>query len=215
MNEERIRYRILEQQKISFDSFIVINVKPKSRMKQCIYMHYKMSSYMKLKIGFLLLLTVLVLGCTQSSTQQTTTVQEKTYTSPDGYSISYPNDWNVAKAPDGISSMFVAPDVANVNVVIVNQTKKSLEITKSTAESVNSQLFPDFKFLSADETTINGKDAYRLTGAFTYNKVSMKNMQLYLFDKGQTYLLTYTAIESNYEKHISEFNRMAESFRTL
>lgn len=141
-------------------------------------------------------------------------------------SISYPSKWEVRKNVPGAVVGFVAPkqsvlDVFQSNVSIVTQDLTGRAISlKAYGQEAEMQMKGFFKGAIAVEYSgqayVAGMDAYKLI----YRGINETNPSLNLkaehimFLKNETaYQVTYTALESKFDKYADAFEKMAASFR--
>jgi hypothetical protein len=190
----------------------------------------------------LVVASLLVAGCTSSNTStndQTTSASatpsvqsdKTTFSSDKGYSITYPATWekSVAAAPPVDVYLYVSPN-EKANGVVVGTEGLTSGMTLN--DFVNAQItniknynsagvYKNLAILSETNSTLSGKPAHTIvfSGVFpvqystttTTNK-SLKIMQTFVVNDNTGYVISYKAIQSDYDKYLTLAAQAINSF---
>ncbi len=170
-----------------------------------------------LLICAVLIVSVLTSGCTFKVGNTTTSATSTTYTSTQGFSITYPSDWGKPQELEDGFVGFATPtknESENLNVQVVNlSASDTLETVKEDVIS-NARGYDDFNEIMAHNTTLAGLPAYKIVfTATTDDGDQLKALQTWTVKDGKAYIITYQGATSNYDKHLSAAQKMIDSFQ--
>ena len=133
------------------------------------------------------------------------------------FSINPPSGWGVdSSGAFGTSVVFYGPTEANfrVNVnIIVESTSLTLSAYVSAAKTQLSQGLTNYYLVSEGPKTIGGVDAYELVNTFTQGAFSIKDKQTILVQNQKGYVITSTALQSNYDTYQPAFDESVQTFK--
>lgn len=136
------------------------------------------------------------------------------------YSIKYPANYKVKFLGDTI--VFVSPIEdkkmafsPSVNVAVEELSKDitDLDAFYDDAQKRLVKKLSNVDFIEQKKDKLNGLEVYRLVYVSKQQKTSFKLMQLLLVNERKVYLLTYTALESQYNEAFSEAKAIIGSFK--
>lgn len=135
------------------------------------------------------------------------------------YSVTYPENWQIIQAGP-IDVAFIAPRNeankdfrSNINIVITANNEDistKSDTFKNIIESLNTSQ-NNFSLLSKGDTSINGNKCTYLQYTITSDTNRLKG-SIYIVEAGKTYIFSYTAVDSEYEKYLPTFKTMLASF---
>jgi hypothetical protein len=142
-----------------------------------------------------------------------------------GFSISYPRDWELVPK-DLLSDKdivgFWIPEAENKGKPIFSMSKQECPTDASpdkyfqTLEVVlqGSPAY-DYQFISKDDLTINGSAAIRHTFAYMRGEERLKAMQIYLVKSGSAWIMTCLCSPEFFDSFKSAFDTMSGSLRVF
>jgi hypothetical protein len=164
-----------------------------------------------------------VMGITLLSLIPAFALVMKTYvSSKDNYSIGYPADYQAELI--GTRVIFASREEdkkfgfsPNVNIVVapLDNPKMSLEDFFAQAKTMLPLSWGNVDFVSEKKDKINGKPAFRLICTTKQRKAAFKIMQALLINKGNAYVITYTALLEQYNGYLRQAEAMINSFKIL
>jgi hypothetical protein len=130
-----------------------------------------------------------------------------------GFTIDPPTGWTVEE-PSYAAVAFLGPIDqgfrANVNIQ-VEPTSLSLEQYISTSKQ-SLQTLDDFTLISEESRVIKQVDAYELVFTFTYSGSTVQEKQVYLVKNGKAFIITYAAVPTTYQNHLTTFENSVQTF---
>jgi len=144
-------------------------------------------------------------------------VQQNAYvSSAHGFSINPPTGWSTdASGSFGTLVIFYGPTESNFRVnmnVVVEATSLSLADYVSAAKSQLSSGLTNYNIVSEGAITIGGLGAYQLVATFTQGTFSIKDMQILFVENHEAYVVTSTALQSNYDTYSPAFTESVQTF---
>ena len=145
-------------------------------------------------------------------------VQQNAYVnSAHQFSINPPNSWSTdATGSFGTVVIFYGPTESNFRVnmnVVVEATSLSLADYVSAAKSQLSSGLTNYNVVSEGPITIGGLGAYQLVATFTQGTFSIKDMQVLFVENHEAYVVTSTALQSNYDTYSPVFSESVQTFK--
>ena len=135
------------------------------------------------------------------------------------FSINPPSGWVVdSSGAFGTLVIFYGPTEANFRVnmnVIVESTSLTLSAYVSASKSQLYASLTNYNLVSEGPTTIGGIDGYELVGTFTQGAYNIKNKQDFLVQNQKAYVITSTALQSNYATYQPVFDESVQTFKLL
>jgi eukaryotic-like serine/threonine-protein kinase len=141
------------------------------------------------------------------------------------YSMKYPNNYVVKTVikPNGETVVFsssvedkVMGFSPSVNVVATELGKNDtndLELFSDRAKKGIIKAWGNAEFLEQKKEKLNGLDVYKLVSTSKQQKAVFKFMQLLLINNNKAYVLTYSALDSQYNGNLSEAKAIINSFK--
>ena len=144
-------------------------------------------------------------------------VQQNAYVnSAHKFSINPPNAWSTDESGSfGTVVIFYGPTDSNFRVnmnVVVEATSLSLADYVSASKSQLSSGLTNYSVVSEGPITIGGVGAYQLVATFTQGAFSIKNMQVLFVENHEAYIVTSTALQSNYDTYSPAFTESVQTF---
>jgi len=197
---------------------------------------------MVIAVLLLVVASLLVAGCTSSNTStndQTTSASatpsvqsdKTTFSSDKGYSITYPATWekSVAAALPVDVYLYVSPNEKANGVVVGTESLASgttlndfVNAQIATLKNYNSSgVYKNLAILSETDSTLSGKPAHTVvfSGIFpvqysttTVTNKSLKIMQTFVVNDNTGYVISYKAIQSDYNKYLTLAEQVINSF---
>ncbi len=99
--------------------------------------------------------------------------------------------------------------------VIVESTSLTLSAYVSASKSQLSASLTNYNLVSEGPTTLGGIDAYELVGTFTQGSFNIKNKQDFLVQNQKAYVITSTALQSNYDTYQPVFDESVQTFKLV
>src|SRR6266568_3893191 len=132
------------------------------------------------------------------------------------FSLNPPSGWTVdSSGVYGTAVVFYGPTDTGFRVnmnVIVESTSLTLNAYVSASKSQLSASLTNYNLVSEGPTTIGGIDAYELVGTFTQGSFNIKNKQDFLVQNQKAYVITSTALQSNYGTYQPVFDESVQTF---
>ena len=170
-----------------------------------------------LMIGAVLIVSVLMSGCTFNVGNTSSTPSSTTYTSAKGYSIKYSSDWGKPEEQNnGTFVVFLTPAnnvTENLNVQVVNLSANDTLATVTDDVISTAQDYANFKQIEATNTTLAGLPAYKIVYTATIDGDQLKLLQTWTVKDGKAYVITYKGFPTNYDTHLSAAQQMIDSFQ--
>jgi len=135
------------------------------------------------------------------------------------FSINPPSGWTVdSSGAYGTAVVFYGPTDTGFRVnmnVIVESTSLTLSAYVSAAKTQLSQGLTNYYLVSEGPKTIGGVDAYELVNTFTQGAFNIKDKQTILVQNQKGYVITSTALQSNYDTYQPVFDESVQTFKLV
>jgi hypothetical protein len=148
-----------------------------------------------------------------------------------GFSINPPTGWTVndtGVSPPVVVFFYepVMPETGgkiNINIG-VETTSLTLNQYVAASKSQYASVFLNFNLVSESNRNIGGLDEYELVFTLTYmpganvsntHTFNFKQKQVIFVEKGKAYILTFTALPTNYEDYLPAFEESLQMFKML
>lgn len=134
--------------------------------------------------------------------------------------INYPESWELVPSEENIF-IFRSPQEGdtdrfqeNINLVMNDLSGQSLtlEAYKDMAVESLQQALPDFSLLELGSITLAGNPAYKVVFTSTVGGQALKFMQVFTMSNDISYVLTFTAEESDFTNYLGTAQEMIDSF---
>ncbi len=142
------------------------------------------------------------------------------YKSSDGrYRITIPKRWEKSDRAFGPADLLLFCDGSpGVNIsVIWSAAGEGEELNESVAKEMKElckQRYEGYEVTAEEWRKLGGVKAYCISARFKQHENEIRNKQVMLIKGGKTYILTYTAMAELFMKHLGEFEKAVDSFRT-
>lgn len=164
--------------------------------------------------------SIFLFGCGQSTIDDTNTPQRQTYeNSSEWFSLQYPNTRTFQENVYGSIVMFSSPltqgDTISENVSVI---KKILDKTYTPAEYYETNkpsiasVMTDFVELTNETIKIQDMDAQKVIYKGTQWESKLQLQQVYIIKNTTAYIISYTAIQKTFDDFSDEANAMIASF---
>jgi len=142
------------------------------------------------------------------------------FDSAQGFSIHYPEGWEVREAKKGMSIGFVAPLESEYDKFRENLTvSKANSIVLDIDKLVDNQLkelrrnFPSFTLIERKNIKLaNGINGIRIIYTGIQHRFELKLLQIFIVKDLHLYLITFTSEENQYVKYQKTIKKMIDSF---
>lgn len=139
-----------------------------------------------------------------------------------GFKINAPKGWRVDESglmgthviffnnnTDYVGSI---PFVANINVISESAKGLSLNDYIDNSKEVLLKILKNYKITEDKSVKINGAEAYLIGGTFVMDELHLRNSQLIVIKNDKAYVVTGTALESNWDKYKNLFESSLVTF---
>ena len=140
-----------------------------------------------------------------------------------GFALKYPATWSFAENQGGAAAVFYSPrenalDIfqENVNIVVqdISRNPMSLEKYTETAITQMQAVFgTNLEILDSSPVFIDNRPAHRFIFIGKGPDSNLEYQCRWTLAGTSAYQITYTAIASGYERHLTEAERIMKSFR--
>lgn len=135
-----------------------------------------------------------------------------------GFSITSPAGWAVNEGVSGTVVMFVGPVIpetgGNINInVVVGNTTETLSEAISSVEAAYPTDFTNFSLVSESSRNIGGLNSYEIVFKFSQEGNDFKDKQIFFIENGQDFIITCTALPSNYDTYLPTFEQSLQTFQ--
>lgn len=146
------------------------------------------------------------------------TVESNPYVdSKNQFSINSPSGWTVDSSGSfGTAVILYGPTDLNFRInmnVVVQATSLSLSDYVSASKSQLATGLTNYQLVSEGPTTIGGVAAYELVNTFTQGSYSIKDKQDLLVQNQKAYVITSTALQTNYATYQPSFDESVQTFK--
>ena len=139
------------------------------------------------------------------------------------FSIKYPTSWSFEKNKNKAVVIFYSPEeseldffMENVNVVVqdISRNPMSIEKYSSTAIKQMEAVFSDnMIILESEPMYFAGREGYKFVFRGKTPETELQYMSVWAINGLTAYQVTYTALASQYERHLPKVKKMIRSFR--
>jgi len=135
-----------------------------------------------------------------------------------GFSISPPQGWTVQEESEGeVLVYFLGPidEGVRINInIVVEEAQMSLQDYVDFCKE-QLQYTLEASLISEGSRTIKGHEAYEVVFTWIYETYDFQQKQVYLVEKGNGYVITCTALPTNYDNYVSDFDESVETFEFI
>lgn len=147
--------------------------------------------------------------------------QTKTYLNKKlNFSILYPSIYELKTLGDIV--IFVSPEKdkkfgfpVNVNIVSrpTDYIPANLKDFFANGKKRIEAFYQNAIFLDEGKDKLSGRDAYRLVYTTKQKEATFKIMEVMLVDKQRTYVITYTALQEQFDRYLKQAKSIIYSFK--
>jgi len=148
----------------------------------------------------------------------------RSYTNDEyGFSINYPALWSLEENTNGTAVLFYSPQEndldffkENVNVVVQDISGNPLNLkdySQLAIEQMEAVFEDNMIILESEPTFFAGQSGYKLVFIGKSPETDLRYMIVWTVKGLTAYQVTYTALNSQYERYISKVKKMLKSFR--
>lgn len=139
------------------------------------------------------------------------------YSNPNlGFSLEYPANWQKQESLSFVSpsvGLVGAPEAISVLTEAVPTSNYSIDDYTEAAMSQIESL-PGFRLINSSSTTLGGFPAHLAEFTFTgQNQSATQNLQVWTVNDGLAYIVTYTAVPSEFDRSMPVMQSMLDTFR--
>lgn len=150
---------------------------------------------------------------TANQKQEPNTYQNNEY----AFGFQYPADWSEKANPGALVLVMGQPDsgfAPNANIVLLPFVENVLQITKEAMQADYEQLFKNVDITEFETRKIGGKDCVFVHYQGTTSQDALMEQYQFIFPhKDKTFLLTFTNLQTNFEKTRAQFDSIVDSFQ--
>jgi photosystem II reaction center protein PsbP len=133
------------------------------------------------------------------------------------FSINPPSGWTVdSSGAYGTTVVFYGPTDTSFRInmnVVVESTSLTLSAYVSASKTQLYATLTSYNIVSEGAKTIGGIDGYELVGTFTQGSFNIENKQDFLVQNQKAYVITSTALQSNYNTYQPGFEESVQTFK--
>ncbi|KPJ63210.1 MAG: hypothetical protein AMS15_01330 [Planctomycetes bacterium DG_23] len=141
----------------------------------------------------------------------------------EGFSIQPPKGWQ--KRPPIMAAKFIVTEepkqgfAANVIITFQKSDPVNLKHQAEVEKLLNglklsyAKMFTDYKLLGSKIIKVGETEALQIFNQFTQGVFKIKNVQIFFYNRGNVYVVTGTALQSNFAAYEEIFLASAKSFR--
>ena len=144
------------------------------------------------------------------------------YTSPSGYSVEIPEDWEYGTGLMGADLFAIAPPdegqeygTANFNVMVGDSGGLTLDQFYDASLSGLESIVDGLKIDDSGNTDLGGMKAKWHIYTYPHYKMDLKVLQYVAVDGPTVYVLTFTTGEKDYNHYKSTFKDVVDSFKMV
>jgi hypothetical protein len=135
-----------------------------------------------------------------------------------GFSMTPPSGWTVNEGVSGTVVMFVGPVIpetgGNINInVVAGNTNETLSEAISSIKASYPTDFTNFSEVSESSRTIGGMNAYEIVYTWSQGGNDFEDKQVFFVQSGQDFIITCTALPTNYATYSSTFEQSIQTFQ--
>jgi len=132
-----------------------------------------------------------------------------------GFLISPPQGWTVQEESEGeILVYFLGPidEGFRINInILVEETQMSLQDYVDFNKDQLLYVLGASIILEGGKI-IKGHEAYEVVFTWIYQTYDLQQKQVYLVEKGNGYVITFSALQTNYDNYITDFDESVDTF---
>jgi len=144
------------------------------------------------------------------------TLTKKYYNDIFGFSIEQPYGWFVEKRDFGPIVIFFGPREENFSVNILIQVFNGQGMTLNEFANMvkqnDSQILTNYQMVSEQSRIINGLNSYEMVVNHTIEDFDLKLKEVLFLEENLAYMISYTALQSNFDKYSPIFDNIIETF---
>ncbi|MBI2548053.1 hypothetical protein HYW21_01765 [Candidatus Woesearchaeota archaeon] len=182
-----------------------------------------------LGVSILLMIVVVIIGCTQTA-ENAPPVSQGLRNNNDNFlvyedpvykvAIEYPESWQLVPTTDNVFA-FQSPKESdtdlfqeNINLVMNDLSNQplTLEAYKDIAVESMQQTFADFSLLELGSVTLSGNPAYKIIFTGTAGTQRLKFLQVFTIQNDISYVLTFVAEDDAFTDYLGTVQKMVDSF---
>jgi len=131
-----------------------------------------------------------------------------------GFSINPPSGWSVEEEAGEFPVTFVNYDTfSNINVGVEVTSKTLSEYVAYSKPSL--QTLNDYILVSEGSRVINGLNSYEIVFTMTDDELEYELKQVIIVQNGKAYVISCTALKSEYANSASAFEQSIQSFQLV
>lgn len=139
------------------------------------------------------------------------------YSNPNlGFSLAYPSNWEKRESLNFFSpsiGLAGAPEAITVLTEAVSTANNSLDAYTGAVMSQIESL-PGFSLINSSSTTLGGSPAQQAEFTFTGpDETTTQNLQVWTVKDGLAYIITYTAVPSEFDNSMPAMQGILDTFR--
>lgn len=138
-----------------------------------------------------------------------------------GFSMNPPSGWTVSEGTSMTAVYFLGPQISetggnvNINVQAVEDVNSALsEIVSASKISLQNSL-DNFALVSENNRVVAGYNCYVLVMTFTLGNFGFKCEEAFFVENNKEFVIVYTALPSNFDTYLSEFEQSLQTFRVI
>lgn len=161
---------------------------------------------------------VVALGFVFGSVASTVIAQQTYHNEKYGFSIQPPSGWTVDESGlMGTAVIFIGPTkedfTVNINILVEDAQGMTLDEYISASKPQLSQILTNYQLVSEGSKVIGGLDTYALVYTHTMGVFDLEVKQVALLEDDKAYVITFTALQSNYDEYLPAFEASVETFK--
>ena len=135
-----------------------------------------------------------------------------------GFSITAPGGWTYSEGVSGTVVIFYGPTMpetgtdVNINIVAATTSETLSEVISSVKASYPTD-FSSFSLVSETSRIIGGLNSYELVYTLSDSGNDFKQKQVVFIENGEGFIITCTAIPSNYDTYLPTFEQSIQTFQ--
>lgn len=164
--------------------------------------------------------SIFLFGCGQSTTDQVHTTQRQTYeNSSEWFSLQYPSTRTLQENVYGSTVMFSSPlgewDTISENISVIKRTLDKTYTPEEYYETNKSSIagvMTDFAELTNETIQIQDTDVQKVIYKGTQWESKLQLQQVYIIKNNAVYIITYTATQKTFDDFVQTADNMIMSF---
>jgi hypothetical protein len=138
-----------------------------------------------------------------------------------GISMRPPQGWTIKEESEGMVLVYFLGPIdegfrININIVVEETTYVEMSLQEY-VDACKEQLQSVLKasIISEGSRTIKGHEAYEVVFTWISETYDFQQKQVYLVEKGNGYVITCTALQTNYDNYVPDFDESVETFEFI